>query len=450
MATPSKRRKSKPIRFEVSRTDMQTENPPPKINVNDDFTSFVCSLQEEKSPTKSFKTLIPTSPAMVRAVEVQYSLGTEFPSCVKMMVKSQVSCGFWLGLPLHFCQSFLPKEDAMLVLEDENGEQCEVKYIAYKYGLSAGWKNFAIRHKLMEGDVLVFHLVETARFKVYIHKADDSNEVVDAVPLSLWSSEAHSEEITNRVSPSTKTKKNKHPESHSLTVVQKKVKKSKKSVPSSVSISPRDRLIEQLGNESEEGGSEVLECSRPSQPNLPFQEVKSFEDFSIFVNGFCIDRELPDDVRAGYFKLCLYKKQFLHDGLSDGLYYKLVAGMIGETVRIANEIKNCELTTSKKEFETWDNSLKSFELLGLKVGFLRDKIHTLATLMFESESALDIKRYAEAENEHKRVKDEASKVAAKLKELKESAKKFEGISGILKQKVKRYESKFKEEVDASW
>ena len=49
------------------------------------------------------------------------------------------------------------------------------------------------------------------------------------------------------------------------------------------------------------------------------------------------------------------KKQFLHDGLPEGMCPKLVAGMIGETVSIAAKIKNTKLTTAKVELETWDS-----------------------------------------------------------------------------------------------
>ncbi|KAI3760925.1 hypothetical protein L1987_51329 [Smallanthus sonchifolius] len=116
-----------------------------------------------------------------------------------MMYRSQVNTGFWLGLPLQFCKKFLPKEDSTFVLEDENGEQYEVKYIAYKFGISAGWKNFALRHNLVEEDVLVFQLVETAKFKVFILKVNDSRA---GHALSLL----NSEEQTTSVTPSPKTK----------------------------------------------------------------------------------------------------------------------------------------------------------------------------------------------------------------------------------------------------
>lgn len=65
-----------------------------------------------------------------------------------------------------FCKQHLPGEDATAVLENEDGEEFEIKYIANKTGLSAGWRKFVTGNKLIEGDVLVFQLIGPCRFKV--------------------------------------------------------------------------------------------------------------------------------------------------------------------------------------------------------------------------------------------------------------------------------------------
>ncbi|XP_076941415.1 B3 domain-containing protein Os01g0234100-like [Bidens hawaiensis] len=362
----------------------------------------------------SFAYSLEKSPAMNRATEFQDSLGVNLPSCVKKMCASHVNTGFWMGLPLQFCKSFLPKEDATIALEDETGQKCNVKYIAYKHGLSAGWKSFVLRHNLIEEDVLVFQLVEKTKFKVYIFRADELGEAGHV--LTLLSFGAHTEQ-TSPVTVSPKTKRNKHLESLSLTVFQKK---QKMSTPS---------------------GPDVLECSRLSKPCV-FWEVNSFQDFHIMVNGICIDHELPGDVRMGYYKLCVHKKEFLHDEVLECAHDKLVAGMIGETVSIANKIKSCKIsTTAKEDYEIWDKFLSSFENM-------RDKIHTLVTLVFESEGAVDFKRYVEANNEHKRAEDEVKRVAAELKELEETAMKLEGITGSLKEEIEKFEHMLQEEFDA--
>lgn len=66
-----------------------------------------------------------------------------------------------------FCKKHLPDKDITITLEDESGKEYQLKYIAYKTGLSAGWRQFSAMHKLLEGDVLVFQLVEPTKFKVY-------------------------------------------------------------------------------------------------------------------------------------------------------------------------------------------------------------------------------------------------------------------------------------------
>lgn len=60
----------------------------------------------------------------------------------------------------------MPKHDQTIVLEDETGKAYEVKYLADKMALSAGWKGFSIQHNLLEGDVIVFHFMPFNKIKV--------------------------------------------------------------------------------------------------------------------------------------------------------------------------------------------------------------------------------------------------------------------------------------------
>ncbi|MFS7962764.1 hypothetical protein Hanom_Chr08g00730371 [Helianthus anomalus] len=48
---------------------------------------------------------------MTKAGEVQSSLGTEHPSCIKM-VKGLTDTAYWMGFPLWFGKLFLPKVDS--------------------------------------------------------------------------------------------------------------------------------------------------------------------------------------------------------------------------------------------------------------------------------------------------------------------------------------------------
>ncbi|KAH7331485.1 hypothetical protein KP509_06G022700 [Ceratopteris richardii] len=83
-------------------------------------------------------------------------------------LQSHVTGGFWLGLPVAFCRDYLPRKDDRIVLEGENGDEWETIYLATKTGLSGGWRGFSLDHGLVDGDALVFELVEPKRFKVHI------------------------------------------------------------------------------------------------------------------------------------------------------------------------------------------------------------------------------------------------------------------------------------------
>lgn len=112
--------------------------------------------------------------ALKSAEKLQSNLQSVNPSFIKSMVRSHVYSCFWLGLPTRFCEDYLPKSTAEMILEDEEGSEYEAVFISKRTGLSGGWRAFALDHKLDDGDALVFELVEPTRFKIYIVRASYS------------------------------------------------------------------------------------------------------------------------------------------------------------------------------------------------------------------------------------------------------------------------------------
>ncbi|RZC91648.1 hypothetical protein C5167_027700 [Papaver somniferum] len=136
-------------------------------------TSYLARpLEEIKVPTYEQR-----SDTMERAGIFRNELKrkSEYPSCVKSMVRSHVYSCFWLGLPKEFCDSHLSMdcEKWEMVLVDEKGIEYDTIYIPKRTGLSGGWKAFALDHKLDDGDAVVLELTEPARFKVYIFRVSD-------------------------------------------------------------------------------------------------------------------------------------------------------------------------------------------------------------------------------------------------------------------------------------
>ncbi|KAK3025599.1 hypothetical protein RJ639_042097 [Escallonia herrerae] len=103
---------------------------------------------------------------MDRTEEVLASLAPEFPSFVKCMLPSNVSYSFWLILPTEFCDLHLPRQNAAVTLVGECGREYKTNYLLERHGLSAGWRGFSIAHRLVKGDMLVFHLVGPCKLKV--------------------------------------------------------------------------------------------------------------------------------------------------------------------------------------------------------------------------------------------------------------------------------------------
>lgn len=426
----------------------------PKEQLIDEF-SLLISSKKKKTPSfpkSKFGTpddggtltrSVPLkSPTVIRAEEVQLSLGNEQPSFLKILVRSHVGSCFWMGLPVPFCKLHLPAEDATVNLENETGEEFGMKYIANKTGLSAGWRKFVAGNKLLEGDVLIFQLIGPCRFKVYIIRANDLTEVDGALSLLTLESQTKQNDAEGKLDAHGKKKR--RPKSLPLVVFQKSNQKEGSSVPA------LGQPEEHSGIDSDEVASEVLEDSKFSGFSLRFKDVKSFEEFHIMINGVCIDPELPENILRKYYELCCSKNMFLHDHLLPGLSSKLAAGMIFEAVNTADAIRACKLTTPKKEFEVWEKSLKSFELLGLKVGFLRARLRRLQSLSFDSEDAFQTKRYLDVKTERSRVEIEIGNLEEKLVELEELSEKYDGEMENLKTKAESYDKNFQKEANGKW
>ncbi|CAN1324663.1 B3 domain-containing protein Os01g0234100 [Linum perenne] len=396
------------------------------------------------------------SPALIRAEEIQSNLEPAFPSFLKALVRSHVGSCFWMGLPGPFCRANLPKEDTTVTLENEDGKEFNIKYIGYKTGLSAGWRQFCVAHKLLEGDVLVFQLVANCRFKVYIIRAHDLAEVDGA--LGLLNLDAHTKPndaefmeqkgIVNAVMAIIPSKSGKKKRSRPQSSFFRK-KKRKTSMPRS-SFQISGQAAEQSENDSEEVGSEVLEGFKLSFPGIQFKDVQNFEDFSIVVEGLVLDSELTEEVQRRYYKLCCSQNAFLHEELIKGLNFKLIAGLISETISIADAIRECSLSTSRDEFAIWDKTLRASELFGMNVGFLRERLRHLVSLAFDSEDAMKTRRYMEARSERLHTGDEISNLEAKLVELKEAYRRSGSDINALKSIAERYEIKFQKHVLAAW
>ncbi|KAF5736135.1 AP2/B3-like transcriptional factor family protein isoform 1 [Tripterygium wilfordii] len=367
------------------------------------------------------------SPSMIRAEEVQSNLDPMYPSFVKPLARSHVTIGFWMGLPVPFCKKHMPSEDITVTLEDECGKRYTQKYIAYKNGLSAGWRQFSIEHNLVEGDVALFQLVEPTKFKVYLIKANELAEVDGALGLLMldphtkqMDTEGYNAVMGANTCTSTKRKLPSLSDSLQLAVVQKNNKKSGHQR----SVSPPRQLDDHSENDSEELGSEVLEGFKLSSP-IPFEDITSFDNFSVLVDGFSLDSELPDDTRNKYYHLCCSQHAFLHDNLMKDLNFKLIVGIISETVNIADALKACKLNTSREEFSIWEKTLRAFQLLGLDVGFLLNRLAQIVSQAFDSEGAMETRRYIEAKTERALTIDEIRNLEAKLVELKDACERFD-------------------------
>ncbi|KAM5564698.1 B3 domain-containing protein Os01g0234100-like [Rosa sericea] len=308
------------------------------------------------------------------------------PHFVKVMLPSHVAGGFWLGLPSTFCHKHIGTSDQTIILEDETGGKFKTTYLGHKMGLSAGWRGFSIHHHLLEGDVLVFQKVRAHEFKVYIVKPNGSK----------------------------KLKCPDHAEDSQMASV------TTCSIPTTSDLSEDILYIDNYDGitESEEDMFNYIddyEAGAESEDDIVPEFFKGaglsessvtscIEKFKIIFNGCNINSQIPKLVLKKYYELCRSQNSYLHENLLESLNSQLVAGLISETVNIADATKFCKITTEESEFSTWDKTLQASEMLGMNVGFMRRRASKLASLAAESKTYKDARLAREQEEAEFRVR----------------------------------------------
>lgn len=203
-------------------------------------------------------------------------------------------------------------------------------------------------------------------------------------------------------------------------------------------------VADQVESDPGDPVSEVLDGIRFSKKFIDFKDVRSVENFEIIANDLVIDSELSNHFRLKYYELCRSQKSYLHGRLLEGLNYKLAAGIISETVNVADAIRASRITTSMKEFDIWRKTLKAFQDMGMDVGFLRDRLERLLELAMRSN------RYREADSERAQAKEERSRLEAKLAEVREEISKLDDEIESLRRGSDDLEMTFREVASAPW
>lgn len=210
----------------------------------------------------------------------------------------------------------------------------------------------------------------------------------------------------------------------------------------------------QSGNEIDgDGSDEIFDGIRFSETVLDFKDTKEdFKSFSILVDGLMIDSEIPKDIRIKYYDLCRSQNLFLHDHLIKGLNSKLAAGIISETVNIADAIRAAAAAAKVDTYccdylQTWDKTLMAFEDMGMAVGFLRDRIKKLVCLRRHEEREVIIKLKT---LERDQVEINEKNLEAELVRVKEVKRSLDAEIEVLKVKNENLVAALKEMATAPW
>lgn len=330
-----------------------------------------------------------------------------------------------------------------MVLEDENGKEFEAKYLAEKVGLSAGWRGFSIAHELLEGDVVVFQLVRPTTFKVYIVRCSSCNEVDGALGLLKLEAGSKPAGVDNEAGILDQMNNMTLEEIMLAYDISQKSKKQINALPHGTVLAPAP-ISYHSENDSDNLVSEVLDGIKLSESDVEFKDVKSINDFSIVVNGLIINSELSRHHQIKYYDLCRSQNSFLHQRLLEGLNCKLAAGVITETINIADAIRASKLVTSEDNFVTWTTTLKAFDVLGMNVGFLQERFARLVKLSRQS------MRWNEAKCERDSAKDKKWKLEVELFEVNEKIKNLDTEIKTFEANADRLELVFEQVAKAPW
>ncbi|XBH74354.1 hypothetical protein VPH35_101320 [Triticum aestivum] len=118
--------------------------------------------------------------AAAKAEELQRQIHRiRWPAFVKPITHACASRANFMTIPKQSTE-YLPAHDEPVVVVDEADDESHMMYNASRQGrhcyLSKGWREFAVDYDLENGDCLVFQLIESAKFKVYIFRASPDYE----------------------------------------------------------------------------------------------------------------------------------------------------------------------------------------------------------------------------------------------------------------------------------
>lgn len=100
--------------------------------------------------------------------KVATSIGSTIFQLVHFLLVTLIKFLWIQFLPTDFCVRHFPEHDTTVILVDESGKEFGTKFLKARHGLSGGWRGFSAAQKLLQGDILFFHLVGSCKLQVMI------------------------------------------------------------------------------------------------------------------------------------------------------------------------------------------------------------------------------------------------------------------------------------------
>ena len=177
-----------------------------------------------------------------------------------------------------------------------------------------------------------------------------------------------------------------------------------------------------------------------SDSEIDFDDVTSFSDVNVILDCLATDCEFHDRLRRTYYELCCSQKSLLHGHLLKQLQPTLVAGVIMETVSIADGIRACKAEASSRED------------FCMNVAFLLNRVNGLLGAASPSRES-----YAEWQDKYEELKLERARAGDKMKALelrlsnvKDVLQKVDSEMVELQSSLKKSDEALQELASAPW
>ncbi|RLN34573.1 hypothetical protein C2845_PM03G28720 [Panicum miliaceum] len=193
-----------------------------------------------------------------------------------------------------------------------------------------------------------------------------------------------------------------------------------------------------------------FKAKEESSEDVITDEDAKCQHVNLILDCLATDCGFHGHLRRTYYELCCSQRSLLHKNLLRQLHPTLAAGVILETVSVAEGIRACKAQSSSREdFLNWKKTLESFELLGMNVAFLLKRVNDLLATRSRESSAWQ-EKYKELKLERACAGEKMKVLELQLSNVKDALQKVDAEMEELESSLKKSDEALQELASAPW